>query len=655
MKGDQFSYALGYYDKDGKKDYSAIGGGTQGLQTTPVALNDQGKNTSLYNGNIATWTSLNKEVNYTTVSGQRVYQAWTQQFEYDQLNRIKSGKTPGNDAYKNTYAYDANGNITSLNRYNESGVQFDQLSYNYENKKAGYLANTNKLRSVSDLLSMAGVHISDIDNQGTDNYEYDEIGNLNKDVQEQIKKIEWTVYGKIKAVTREGGSSKSNLSFEYDASGNRTVKIVTDKDGNITKTFYIRDAQGNVMSTYEIPSAGSLTLDEQYIYGSSRLGVLRNEVRSYELTDHLGNVRSVIGELRDVNNQVDVVSAMDYYPFGMIAKSFNSNNYRYGYQSQEMDNEIYGTGNAYSFEYRIHDPRIGRFLSIDPMFKDFSWNSPYAFAENKVIHCFELEGLESVDVNSGEIDNTLTGDKDNVNAQNKSKDFSPWADLIPLKPSNAVVDAAAERVTGLMLQPIEEAYGNQLNLDYYSVSITKLPTGTSPEQLYEYIRQNFAQFKTGSGTNFTAYDSDEGAKWKSKDAIGSVMTFEIPLFGDGGPFTPNLDELSVIATDVKPNYWVFSPVFTLQDLGHPVCGNRQFGLIPNQNQGYTFFTRGADRPWGGPDALLDNALVFPGAERLWPQVMANVVKYVNDNGGQATVNPYISKRIDWTEDYLKKK
>ncbi|WP_197060115.1 RHS repeat-associated core domain-containing protein [Sporocytophaga myxococcoides] len=395
MKGDQFSYALGYYDQNGKKDYAAIGGGVQGLQSTPVVLNDQGKNTSLYNGNIATWTSLNKEVNYSTVGGQRVYQAWTQQFEYDQLNRIKSGKSLGSDAYKNTYAYDANGNITSLNRYNESGVQFDQLSYNYENKKAGYLTNTNKLRSVSDLPSIASIHTSDIDNQGTDNYEYDEIGNLNKDVQEQIKNIEWTVYGKIKAVTREGGSSKSKLSFEYDASGNRTVKIVTDKDGNITKTFYIRDNQGNVMSTYEIPLAGSLTLDEQYIYGSSRLGVLRNEVRSYELTDHLGNVRSVIGELRDVNNQIEVISATDYYPFGMIAKSYNSNKYRYGFNGKENDGET----ETQDYGMRIYNSSLARFLSIDPMSKNFPWFTPYQFAGNNPIVAIDLDGLEQLDYN----------------------------------------------------------------------------------------------------------------------------------------------------------------------------------------------------------------------------------------------------------------
>jgi hypothetical protein len=44
--------------------------------------------------------------------------------------------------------------------------------------------------------------------------------------------------------------------------------------------------------------------------------------------------------------------------------------------------------------YRIHDPRLGRFLSIDPLFRSFPWNSPYAFAENRVIDGRDLEGRE---------------------------------------------------------------------------------------------------------------------------------------------------------------------------------------------------------------------------------------------------------------------
>ena len=68
--------------------------------------------------------------------------------------------------------------------------------------------------------------------------------------------------------------------------------------------------------------------------------------------------------------------------------------YRYGFQGQEMDNEIKGTGNSVNYKYRMHDPRIGRFFAVDPLAGEYPHNSPYAFSENRVIDAVELEGLE---------------------------------------------------------------------------------------------------------------------------------------------------------------------------------------------------------------------------------------------------------------------
>lgn len=79
-------------------------------------------------------------------------------------------------------------------------------------------------------------------------------------------------------------------------------------------------------------------------------------------------------------------------------QTFESDFYRYGYQSQEKDDDWNGQGATYAFKYRIHDARLGRFLSIDPLMNDYPWNSPYAFAENMVIRYGELEGRERWDI-----------------------------------------------------------------------------------------------------------------------------------------------------------------------------------------------------------------------------------------------------------------
>ncbi|MCF8219649.1 MAG: hypothetical protein K9J21_11805, partial [Bacteroidales bacterium] len=48
-------------------------------------------------------------------------------------------------------------------------------------------------------------------------------------------------------------------------------------------------------------------------------------------------------------------SASDYYPFGMLLTdgNYSSGSYRFGFQGQEMDNEIKGTGNSINFKYRM--------------------------------------------------------------------------------------------------------------------------------------------------------------------------------------------------------------------------------------------------------------------------------------------------------------
>ena len=83
-----------------------------------------------------------------------------------------------------------------------------------------------------------------------------------------------------------------------------------------------------------------------------------------------------------------------------VVSKKDENLYRYGFQGQEMDNEVKGEGNSVNYKYRMHDARIGRFFAIDPLTKSYPWNSPYAFSENRVIDSRELEGLERVSIHN---------------------------------------------------------------------------------------------------------------------------------------------------------------------------------------------------------------------------------------------------------------
>ena len=56
-------------------------------------------------------------------------------------------------------------------------------------------------------------------------------------------------------------------------------------------------------------------------------------------------------------------------------------------------------GGSVTYKYRVEDPRLGRFFSVDPLYAEYPWNSNYAFSENRLIDAIELEGLECVLVN----------------------------------------------------------------------------------------------------------------------------------------------------------------------------------------------------------------------------------------------------------------
>ena len=103
-----------------------------------------------------------------------------------------------------------------------------------------------------------------------------------------------------------------------------------------------------------------------------------------------------------------MVSATDYYPFGMgmPGRNYNAGNYRHRFSNAEQDNEIKGVGNSLDMKFRIYDPRLGRFLSVDPLVQQFAWNSPYSYAMNRVIDGIDLEGLEYLSSDDARIEVT---------------------------------------------------------------------------------------------------------------------------------------------------------------------------------------------------------------------------------------------------------
>ncbi len=67
--------------------------------------------------------------------------------------------------------------------------------------------------------------------------------------------------------------------------------------------------------------------------------------------------------------------------------------YRYGFNGKEKDKDL-NSLTAYDYGFRIYNPGIGKFLSVDPLINDYPMLTPYQFASNNPIEGVDLDGLE---------------------------------------------------------------------------------------------------------------------------------------------------------------------------------------------------------------------------------------------------------------------
>lgn len=192
----------------------------------------------------------------------------------------------------------------------------------------------------------------------------------------------------------------------------------------------------------------SISISEWDLYGSSRLGVRRpdkehevellaardynwisnaltNEViapvatvnyrkfrllgaKTFELSNHLGNVVTTISDrklmVEDAANPgyvhhytPEILSIGEQYAFGMRmpGRTYNVENYRYGFNGKENQDELLGEDNAQDFGARMYDARVGRWWGLDPNQNSYAHLSPYNAMENNPIYFNDPDGKDA--------------------------------------------------------------------------------------------------------------------------------------------------------------------------------------------------------------------------------------------------------------------
>lgn len=83
--------------------------------------------------------------------------------------------------------------------------------------------------------------------------------------------------------------------------------------------------------------------------------------------------------------------------------------YGFAFNGKEKDNDgMGGGGSTYDYGFRIYNPNLGRFLSVDPLTKSYPFYTPYQFAGNKPIWAIDLDGLEEYKMTEVEGKKVLT-------------------------------------------------------------------------------------------------------------------------------------------------------------------------------------------------------------------------------------------------------
>jgi RHS repeat-associated protein len=546
----------------------------------------------LYNGNISSMSVYQKRFEDTYFPGGPLI---FYSYKYDQLNRL-TGQDAFNLGYNGTtnnwdslhsmgdylkerIAYDGNGNITRYLRNSISGATAGMDSLTYK-----YYAGTNRLRFIKDSVTSAWISkqdnlIEDLKSQPDSNYAYDEIGNLVKDNKDSITSIKWNVYGKITEINRIASATKpaTKIQYTYDALGNRISQVVTTAD-DIAYTWYVRDAQGNLLSTYtthgtdtDLSSLG-LNQTELYLYGSSRLGVYTlsegvgggpdgmdyfggtsygRGYKQYELSNHLGNVLTTISDRKiavpsDTNSSlIDhydplILGAQDYYPFGMLSRVAVPNDdplYRFGFNGKMNDNDVKGLGNELDYGARIYDPRIGKFLSLDPLQKKYPWYTPYQFAGNSPIKFIDLDGAEPFNP-----DKYVNSDAPSIDAKYKTVNlYRPQGGLVgAAKVAKGMFNAACKAFGAVVEPTAAMEYGSRVKdkaqafpLTHDNIKYTTANVLAGPALLAKEIKKDPGNEELWGEAALFAFPLAKSYMLRVKVSVPDPMTVEMskPLSG----------------------------------------------------------------------------------------------------------------------------
>jgi RHS repeat-associated protein len=312
------SHATAYaYDDAGRMTTATLPSGTGIVSTNSYDNADRLTGITHVKNGSTTVASVSYTLDDMGNRTQRVDQAGTHSYSYDDLYRLTSVTYPG--PAPTSYAFDAFGNRTSMT------VGAATTSYAYD--------DADRLTAVTPPSPASAI-----------NYTWDENGDLSARGSDSFS---WDYEDRMVSAT----VSSVTTTFAYRGDGLRNSKTT----GGNTTTF-----------TWDVAAGLPVVLDDgnQYLYGAGLVAQKQSGSWYYYLSDGLGSTMAIVDGSGNTQN------TYTYDVYGTPTKSGSLAN-EFDFAGQQTDGS---TGLQY-LRARYYDPATGTFLSRDPLSSETWWLS----------------------------------------------------------------------------------------------------------------------------------------------------------------------------------------------------------------------------------------------------------------------------------------
>ena len=195
-------------------------------------------------------------------------------------------------------------------------------------------------------------------------------------------------YNLLNLTKRISSGGTTLADYHYLADGTRAAAERGDGTGVQYRgsLIYTKEADGGLELDCALTSGGRIANDA---------GTLQVQ---HFIRDHLGSVRTIVD-----GSTGDVLETSDYLPFGkrwdftggQAAQTVTDPTNRWRFSGKETQS-FYNPAIPYNdFGARLHDPRTGRWLGVDPMAEKYSWQSAYSYCSGSPVMYVDSDGKDN--------------------------------------------------------------------------------------------------------------------------------------------------------------------------------------------------------------------------------------------------------------------